>query len=264
MDKKRIVLGVTGASGVVYGIRLLDLLIRLEHEVHLVVSPTSEVILEYEQRVERITPANNGDTSGQQSFVVDTQYFLMNAISSIHRMFSFRTLPCDVSDSIDGENFSWIGDAIDNGKMFLYHSGDFFAKISSGSFKTDGMIVAPCSTSSMASIATGVNRHLVHRAAEVHIKERRPLILLLRETPLSVIHIDQMATLCRAGATILPASPYFYGVACGDPTGDAPFESDKIKSDMISAADLIDSIVARVLDQLKIEHPIQNRWQGRG
>lgn len=264
MEKKRIVLGITGASGVVYGIRLLDILIRLGHEVHVVISPISEQILAFEQRMERMpVPEDKYDgISAEETVLVDTQFFLMNAIASIHRMFKFRTLSREMNAVEDEDDFAWIGVAIDVGRMSLYRYDDFFASISSGSFTTDAMVIAPCSTSTLASIASGINQHLVHRAAEVHLKQKRPLVLMLRETPLSLIHIENMATITRAGGTILPASPYFYGAACGDPTGIDPLGKNPIASGTVTVADLIDSIVGRILDQIGLEHPILHRWEG--
>ncbi len=118
---------------------------------------------------------------------------------------------------------------------------DFTSSVASGSYLTSGMVVCPCSGATLSSIAHGSSRNLIERAADVHLKEHRPLILVPRETPLSLIHLDNMRAASLAGATILPASPGFY------------FGVDSIEA-------LVDFIVARVLDQLNIEHDLSNRW----
>ena len=120
---------------------------------------------------------------------------------------------------------------------------DMSAPIASGSVQHDGMVVVPCSGGSLGRIAHGLSTDLLGRAADVCLKERRPLILVLRESPYSAIHCENMLKVTRAGAVVLPASPNFYGA------------SD-------SVGDLVDTVVARVLDHLKIEHAIGNRWNG--
>ena len=113
--------------------------------------------------------------------------------------------------------------------------------IASGAFKTRGMVVCPCSGSTLSGIATAASKNLVMRAADVHLKEKRPLILVPRETPLSLIQIENLHKTCQAGATILPASPGFY-------------------HNYQSVDDLVDFIVARILDHLDIEHDLIRRW----
>jgi 4-hydroxy-3-polyprenylbenzoate decarboxylase len=118
---------------------------------------------------------------------------------------------------------------------------DFFAPIASGSFQHHGMVVAPCSMNTLAAISSGITDNLIHRSADVCLKEKRPLILLARETPLSLIHLKNMTRAAKAGAVILPPSPGFY---------TRPQTID----------DLVNSIVARVLDQLHLDHDISTRW----
>ncbi len=120
---------------------------------------------------------------------------------------------------------------------------DLASPLASGSFQTAGMVVMPCSTGTMGAVAGGISTNLVHRAAEVCLKERRPLIVVPRETPLSVITLQNMLTLAQAGAHVVPASPGFY---------HNPKE----------ISDLVDFVVARVLDLLKIQHSIGRRWTG--
>ena len=148
----RIILGMTGASGAVYGVRLLDLLLQRGNEVHLVMSPAWH-------------------QSAAQEGVAPPQPRV---------------------------------------RLTMYEPGNYNVSIASGSAFFDGMVVAPCSGSSLGCIASGVNQHLIHRAAEVQLKERRRLILLFRESPLSLVHIQNMERVTRAGGIIQMAVPYFY------------------------------------------------------
>ena len=202
------VLGITGASGTVYGVRLLELLLSAGAKVHAVISPTAELVL--------CDELNGLEPGG------DPRRFLFEAIEYAKRRYGFRSEP------------------FDREKLLVHRPDDYFAPIASGSFATDGMIVCPCSGGSLGAIASGTNQHLIHRTAEVHLKERRPLLLVLRETPLSGIHLRNLLTVAESGGTILPATPHFYG-------------------DSQTVADLMDSVVAKILDQLRVSHPIKNR-----
>ncbi len=121
---------------------------------------------------------------------------------------------------------------------------DSFAPIASGSFRHNGMVIAPCSMNTLAAISSGITDNLIHRAADVCLKEKRPLILLPRETPFSLIHLKNMVSAAEAGATILPPSPGFYTL---------PETID----------DLVDSIVARILDHLGFAYDLSPRWGGK-
>lgn len=125
--------------------------------------------------------------------------------------------------------------------LHWYAPGDFSAGIASGSFRTQGMVICPCSMGTAAALAGGLSTNLIHRAADVHLKERRKLILVPRETPLSTIHLGNLHTLSQAGAVVLPAMPGFY---------HHPQSVD----------DLIDFVVARICDQLGVEHNLTRRW----
>jgi flavin prenyltransferase len=126
-------------------------------------------------------------------------------------------------------------------QVIAYHHEDFMAPIASGSFLTGGMVVCPCSGSTLSAIAHGASQNLIQRAADVQLKERRKLILVPRETPLSVLHIENMHRAAQAGAVILPAMPgWYHGVN--------------------SVQDLVDFVVARVLDQLEVPHELMKRW----
>ena len=130
------------------------------------------------------------------------------------------------------------------GRVIYHHQADFGAGIASGSFRTAGMVVSPCSMSTLASVAHGITANLISRAADVHLKERRKLILVPRETPLSLVHLENMAAVTRAGAVVLPAMPGWY-------------HSPK------SLDDLIDFVVSRVCDQLGVEVELMDRWGGK-
>lgn len=128
-----------------------------------------------------------------------------------------------------------------SGQVIYHHQSDFNAGIASGSFRTAGMVVAPCSMSTLASIAHGITTNLVTRAADVHLKERRKLILVPRETPLSLVHLENMTAVTRAGAIVLPAMPGWY-------------------HQPRSLEDLVDFVVARICDQLGVEVELMKRW----
>jgi 4-hydroxy-3-polyprenylbenzoate decarboxylase len=184
-SQKRLIVGISGASGVAYGVRLLQLLRNAGVETHLVMSKTAEITFAYE-------------TDLKISDVV--------ALADKHHAIS-----------------------------------DMAASISSGSFKTMGMIVAPCSMRSMSEIASGVTTTLLTRAADVTLKERRRLVLMVRETPLHTGHLRTMTALSEIGAIIAPPVPAFYA-----------------KPD--SLEDMIDHTVGRVLDLFDIDVGIVRRW----
>jgi 4-hydroxy-3-polyprenylbenzoate decarboxylase len=126
-------------------------------------------------------------------------------------------------------------------EMHMHHYKDMMAPIASGSFLTAGMVICPCSGGTLSNVVSGASGNLIHRAADVHLKEGRRLILVPRETPLSRVHLDNMLRARDAGATVLPASPGWYHGVKG-------------------LGDLVDFVVARVLDQLEVEHSLMKRW----
>ena len=132
-----------------------------------------------------------------------------------------------------------------DGLVTVFDDGDRGAAPASGSALNAGMVICPCSMGTLSAIAVGASRSLVERAADVALKERRPLVLVPRESPLSAIHLENMLRVTRAGAVVLPASPGFY---------HRPGSID----------DLVDFIVARVLDHLGVEHALAKRWGGEG
>jgi flavin prenyltransferase len=184
----RLVVAITGASGVVYGIRMLEVLQKLKVETHLIMSEW-----------------------GAKNIKIET-----------------------------GKTVDYVRSLATR----CYEDDNMAAPLSSGSFKTDGMAIVPCSMKTLASIANAFDDSLVSRAAGVCIKEQRKLVLVPRETPLSKIHLDNMSKLADAGAVILPAMPGFY---------HRPKTMD----------DLIDHVVGKVLDQFNIDHGLFKRWGGQ-
>lgn len=200
MQSKRIVVGITGASGAVYAQRLVEMLVRRDVEVHLVVSPLGQRLLHDELGMEGID---------------------VHALAGLPE-----------------------ADAMAASGITLHNCRDVGATIASGSFKHDGMVIIPCSSNSLGAIATGAQQNLLHRAAHVTLKERRPLVLVHREMPLSLVDIRNMEKATEAGAIICPASPGFYML---------PQTID----------DLVNFIVGRVMDLLDIDHALDVRWEGK-
>ena len=138
---------------------------------------------------------------------------------------------------------TWTRTRVESLAHTVYSPSDMGAAIASGSFRTDGMIVAPCSARTLGAIAQGVGEHLIHRAADVVLKERRRLVLVVRETPLSDIHLENMLKLSRMGVVILPPMPAFY-------------------TNPVTVDDVVDQTVARMLDQFGVEVSGTPRWTG--
>lgn len=188
MTEKRLLVGISGASGAIYGIRLLELLKGSGIETHLIVSRAARMTLSYETEMS----------------VTD-----LEALASV-----------------------------------VYPEQDVGAACSSGSFRTLGMIIAPCSIKTMAEIASGATSNLVSRAADVCLKERRRVVLLLRETPLHLGHIRSMAAVTEAGAIVYPPVPAFYA----RPT---------------SLEEMIDHTLGRALDLFDVDLGTVRRWSGK-
>lgn len=224
--KHPLVLAITGASGVIHALRLLGVLLDKGRDVHLTISPSGKEVLKHELDI-----------------VVDLDRFHATSLtqSSLCAIAEERT---EMQDAVAGillalEEALAAGD--NAGTVCYHHHTDFTAPIASGSFVTAGMVICPCSGSTLSAVVHGASNNLVQRAADVHLKERRNLVLVPRETPLSSIQLDNMKRASEAGAVVLPATPgWYHGVR--------------------SIRDLIDFVVARILDQIGIEHALIHRW----
>ena len=183
----KIIVGITGASGAIYSVRLLEVLKSAGCEIHAVVSEPGWQVLEYECNIKRE----------------------------------------DIAKKVD----------------FLHDVHNIGASIASGSFKTDAMVVVPCSMRTLGGIANGIADNLLGRAADVMLKEGRKLILVPRETPFSAIHLENMLTLSRLGVRIVPACPGFY---------HRPQDLQSV----------IDMMVGKICDTIGVEHTLFPRWQG--
>ncbi len=203
-----IVLAITGASGVIYAARTLEWLLLEGRRVHLVVSPDGNSVIRQE-----LGGPSKIDLHSLNEFLFAAQ----------------RLLELDHSESLDLSSLA------------IHEPDDYYSPIASGSYLTSGMVVCPCSGSTLASIAHGGGRNLIHRAAEVHLKERRKLVLVPREAPLSSMAIENMLRVSQAGAVVLPASPGWYHGVSG-------------------LRDLVDFMAARILDQLAVPHERVKRW----
>ena len=195
-----ICLALTGASGMPYGLRLLECLLAAGCRVQLLYSQAAQIVARQELAFE--LPSRPADAHARL----------------------LERFP-----TVDGE------------KLQVFGREEWFAPVASGSNPPDAMVVCPCSMGTLAAIAQGLSDNLIERAADVVLKEGRKLVLVPRETPFSVIHLENMLRLARAGAVILPPSPGFY---------QHPQSVDEI----------VDFVVARILDQLRIPHTLQQRW----
>lgn len=193
-----LVVGITGASGAAYGVRLVEVLLAAGRTVHLSVSTSGQAVIEEELKRR-----------------VDLDRF-------------------DVATLLGQP-------APSAGTLCYHHHKNLMAPIASGSFLTAGMVICPCSGSTLASVAHAIGENLIHRAAEVHLKERRKLVVVPRETPLSLPQLKNMQAIHEAGAVVLPASPGLYAAAD-------------------TVADLVDFVVARICDQLGVPNVLVRRW----
>ncbi len=226
---KKIIIGITGASGSVYAARLISALLKTETEVHLVISDLGLKVMAHElgtgYPVKEKTPASPSPQSSPRR-EEEKKGSLQKAAenSLIEALFA------------EMEN-----EPGNTGRLRRHDCHDLFAEIASGSFPTDAMVIIPCSMKTLSGVANGYTTNLLERSADVCLKERRPLILVTRESPLSHVHLTNMLKAHEAGAVIMPASPGFYHL---------PQTYD----------DLVNFMVSRVMDQLKIEHKNPVRW----
>ncbi len=211
---KPIVLAITGASGAVYAVRLLQELACRGIEVHLVISPSGEAVVAQELKLHDCNSDSGVDALLQYTWPGESAVWQSLSDSQLSR---YRQ------------------------NIVRHDYRNFMTPIASGSFQTRGMVICPCSGSTLSGIVHASSSNLIHRAAEVHFKERRPLILVPRETPMSTFQLENLHRASIAGAVVLPAMPgWYHGVH--------------------SIVDLIDFVVARILDHLGIEHQLTQRW----
>lgn len=208
-----IVVAFTGASGAAYGVRLIEVLLSQGATVHLVISPAAQQVFARELELSlagAMTPAK--------------------LFSSTISWWTERTeVSCDLA----------------SGQLLTHGYQDYNAGIASGSFPTAGMVICPCSMGTLASVAQGMSTNLIQRAADVHLKERRKLIVVPRETPLGLIQLENMRRLTEAGGVILPAMPGLY-------------------HQPLTIMDLIDFVVTRICDQLGRPVQLTRRWGTEG
>lgn len=199
MLERRVTLAVTGASGSLYALRLLECLVRADVEVYFLISQAAQLVMATETEL-KLPPK----PQALEAFL--TEHYQAR-----------------------------------EGQVRVFGKHDWMSPVASGSGAPSAMVVCPCSTGTLSAIATGASNNLIERAADVALKERRQLILVPRESPYSTIHLENMLSLSRMGAVILPASPGFY---------HQPQTID----------DLVDFVVARILNQLGIEQDLLKRW----
>ncbi|MFW2374349.1 MAG: flavin prenyltransferase UbiX [Gammaproteobacteria bacterium] len=198
-DKKTIVLAITGASGVQYAVRLLEVLLQDGHRVYLLVSQAAQVVIAMETELKWPTANQALEEYLCQKYGVSDQ------------------------------------------QLRVYGNKQWASPVASGSSSIDAMVVCPCSMATLSAIAVGASANLMERGADVILKERKKLVLVPRETPFSDIHLENMLKLSRMGTVIMPANPGFY---------NKPESLD----------DLVDFMVARILDHLDIKQNLQPKW----
>ena len=201
-DERIVTVGMTGASGTQYGLRLVECLIKADYTVYLMFTKAAQIVVGSE------TDCKLPGRTAEQTRYLSTLY------------------------------------GAREGQLRVYGDEEWTSPVASGSGAPRRMVVCPGSMATVSAIATGASENLLERAADVVIKERGHLVIVPRETPFSAIHLENMLKLSRLGVTILPANPGFYN----QPT---------------QVAELVDFIVARILDQLDVEHQLMKRW-GRG
>ena len=200
--KKPLILGISGASGLIYSVRILKFLLEADYTVDIVASKATYLVWQAEEKIK---------------MPIDPELQVQ-----------FWRIQAGVPES---------------GKLKCHRWTDIGANIASGSFHTLGMIIIPCSMSTIAKLSSGLSSDLLERAADVQLKEGRPLVVVPRETPLNLIHLRNLVTLAEVGVKIVPAIPAWYH-----------------KPQTIE--DLVDFVVVRVMDQLNIDCTLINRWKG--
>jgi len=201
-----VVVAISGASGAVYSVRLLQQLAFAGIDVELTISDAGRQVIKQELEID-----------------VDLENLNLSALLQIE---------CAALTPIELPSLESIS---------YYHYRDLMSPMASGSHRTKAMVICPCSGATLGNIANGTSSNLIQRAADVHLKERRRLLLVTRETPLSLVHIENMGRVTQAGAIVIPASPGWY-------------------QGVTELSDLVDFMVARILDQLGCDNDLMGRW----
>ena len=201
-----VVVAISGASGAVYSVRLLQQLALAGIDVELTISDAGRQVIKQELKVE-----------------IDLENLDLSALLQVE---------CSALAPIELPSLQ---------NLRYYHYRDLMSPMASGSHRTQAMVICPCSGATLGNIANGTSSNLIQRAADVHLKERRRLLLVTRETPLSLSHIENMRCVTQAGAIVLPASPGWY-------------------QGVTALTDLVDFMVARILDQLGCDNDLMGRW----
>ncbi|PHQ33289.1 UbiX family flavin prenyltransferase [Rhodopirellula bahusiensis] len=213
--RRRIVLAITGASGAPIAVRLLQVMRRDTNvEVHLTISPSGAAVLQQEMGLQ-----------------LDLRSPDLNALLAC--VPAWASEPAPQFDTIDSAG---------DDRLHYHQHDDYMTPIASGSFLTDAMVLCPCSGSTLSGVARSAASNLVQRAAEVHLKEHRKLVIVPRETPMSVLQIENMHRLAAAGAVMLPAMPGWY-------------------HDVQRIEDLVNFVVARIMDQIGLDNGLIQRWK---
>jgi 4-hydroxy-3-polyprenylbenzoate decarboxylase len=224
---KNICIGVTGGSGAVYSLRLIEVLLATGYDVHLSISPSGAQVIHEEMDLR----VDLNDFQPADLMLEDVTHASDSKIRMLQASAGIGTADSNVL-SVDAGRV---------GQLHYHHYQNYNSPIASGSFITQGMVITPCSGATLSAVAHASSGNLIQRAAEVHLKERRKLILVTRETPLSLPHIGNLRKSTEAGAVVMPASPgWYHGVN--------------------TLRDLVDFMVARICDQLGIDNALINRW----
>jgi 4-hydroxy-3-polyprenylbenzoate decarboxylase len=212
-----IVLAMTGASGAAYGVRLLQRLAISGHAIHLLISPSAGAVLAQELQI---------DLGNQRDSILPLLSFAWPISSGSQRLWHPLS-PTEIEACLQ--------------QITVHDYRNYMTPVASGSFLTAGMVICPCSGATLSGIVHASGNNLIQRAADVHLKEHRKLILVPRETPMSVFQLENMHRAAQAGAIVMPAMPgWYHGVT--------------------SPVDLIDFVVARILDHLGVHHELMQRW----
>ena len=222
-----VILGITGGSGAVYAVRLMHVLLASGCDVHLTISRSGVDVLQQELGLAV-------DLDRFQSGMLTLEATSFAAEENRRSLWEDQAAGCPSRRIVRPKGR-------ETGTVHYHRYDDYMAPIASGTFHNAGMVICPCSGATVSAVAHGASQHLIHRAADVQLKEQRKLVIVPREAPMSTIQLRNMCLCSEAGAIVLPASPgWYHGVQ--------------------SVMDLVDFIVSRICDQLGVENNLINRW----